>query len=402
MFFKDLSQSQKVLRLTGALTLIVSICLNQSWFLELFPPEYLTDSSAEGAASGSILLACYAVACLLLSGLRAFRLDSPLALSLAVFLSILVGFEALARPFVPSYTTIFRRDANLGWRLRPGVSDSWLGVDVKINALGMRGPLPDSSVDRTVLFLGDSVTFGAFLERDAHTIPSMTQAAFAARSMGVQCLNGGVGGWSPWQEERWLLEVSEMLRPDLVVINLVLNDATESFKLGDSDDVQSFQLNRSTEPGLISGTAWAGALRSWRRKQRGEALRRAASEESELGVYELLRSPELPMSRAAWADHMLALGELVKTVESVGATPVVVAHPYTVQFEVPGLWWPQSRYEEWCQSNGVVFLDAAQALIGQDAEPGTYYHDGVHPNKGGAALIGRAIAAHLVDHKLLP
>jgi lysophospholipase L1-like esterase len=99
---------------------------------------------------------------------------------------------------------------------------------------------------------------------------------------------------------------------------------------------------------------------------------------------------------------MLALESLVKKVKELGAVPVVVAHPYTVQFEVPGLWWPQTRYMEWCHSNGVVYLNAAKALEGQGSEPVDYYHDGVHPNKRGAALIGRAIAALLVEQKLLP
>ena len=394
--------SQRILSLTGWLALIASVSLNTPGFLGLFPPEHLTASASEGASSGSMLLGCYAIACLALSRLRFPRLSPSLALTLAVFFGVLFGFEAAARPFIQSYTTIFTRDLNLGWRLRPDASDSWLGVDVKINKLGMRGPLPNTSAGRTVLFLGDSVTFGAFLERDAQTIPAVTQASLAERGLDAQCLNGGVGGWSTWQEEAWLIEVAGVLTPDIVVINLVLNDATESISLDAPGEGGSFQLNRSIEPGLLSDTTWANALRSWRRKLRGEALREAASEESELGVYELLRSPELPLSRAAWSDHMLALESLVKKIEDVGATPVVVAHPYTVQFEVPGLWWPQDRYEEWCQSNGAVFLNAAKALEGQGSEPVAYYHDGVHPNKGGAALIGHAIASLLVDQKLLP
>ena len=395
-------KSQRILRLSGWLALIVSIGFNLPGFPGLFPPEHLTASASDGVSIGSMLLGGYAVTCLVLSRLRSARLKPSLVLMLAVFFGVLLGFEVIAQPFIQNYTTIFARDLDLGWRLRPAASDSWLGVDVKINELGMRGPLPSPSADKTVLFLGDSVTFGAFLERDAQTIPAMAQASLAARGLNTQCLNGGVGGWSTWQEEAWLSEVSGALTPNIVVINLVLNDATESISLDAPGEGGSFQLNRSIEPGLLSDTTWANELRSWRRKLRGEALREAASEESELGVYELLRSPELPLSRAAWSDHMLALESLVKKIEDVGATPVVVAHPYTVQFEVPGLWWPQDRYEEWCQSNGAVFLNAAKALEGQGSEPVAYYHDGVHPNKGGAALIGHAIASLLVDQKLLP
>ena len=192
------------------------------------------------------------------------------------------------------------------------------------------------------------------------------------------------------------------MTPDIIVINLVLNDATESPSRVASEASDGFQLARSIEPGALSETTWARALRSLRRHFRGDALRDEAAKQSELGVYELLRSPEMPASRSAWGAHLEALEKLIAATQSLGATAIVVAHPYTVQFEVPGLWWPQSAYKAWCEARGVIYFDAADAIAKSGHPPVSCYHDGVHPNRRGASVIGQGIAGALIERGLLP
>lgn len=402
MALPSLSMSQRIFGVSSLIAFALALIAHLAFSFDLIPVAWLAEGAEDQAERAETILYTSGFLCALLASvLRKF--SATLALSLAIGLGALVGFEALAGPFVPVYTTIFAKDPVLGWRLRPRASDEWLGFDVDVNALGMRGDEPASGFNGSVLFLGDSVTFGAFLERDLQTIPAMSQAALKARGMKVQCLNGGVGGWSTWQEEAWLTEVGPDLKPDIVIINLVLNDATESIlPPGGGVPAESFQLARSIDQSFYSRMTWARALRSLRRDLRGEELRDSAASASALGVYELLRSPELPASRAAWSAHLLALGSLVSRVREIGAIPVLVAHPYTVQFEVPTLWWPQESYARWARDADVSFLNAAQAVSGLPSEASSYYHDGVHPNKEGAALIGRFIAAHLVEEGLLP
>ena len=97
---------------------------------------------------------------------------------------------------------------------------------------------------------------------------------------------------------------------------------------------------------------------------------------------------------------MEALSSLISTVESLDATPVVVAHPYTVQFEVPGLWWPQTAYRSWCASRDILYVDAADSISSSEHSPPSCYHDGVHPNKTGAAAIAHGIAEALIAQGL--
>jgi hypothetical protein len=323
----------------------------------------------------------------------------------ASFLSIaliLVGFEALAAPFVGSDTTLFQRDPELGWRLRPGGEDVWLGSRLRVNSLGMRGALPRESAQQRLLFLGDSVVFGAFLAKDSDTITARVNSRLTAEGLNAQCLNAGVGGWAPWQERRWYEEEGAALGAGVVLVHIVLNDVTEPLSLmalGGTEE--GFQLDRTREPGLLEGTTWATALRRWRRAARGEDKRIAAARADALGVYELLRSPSLPASRSAWARHLEEVAALVLSIQAEGAVPVVVSHPYTVQFEVPGLWWPQDAVGAWCEAQSVHFVDVGRYMASAGPAPVSLYHDAVHPNSLGTAMIADCLMELLLREGLV-
>ena len=253
-----------------------------------------------------------------------------------------------------------------------------------------------------MLFLGDSVIFGAFLERNACTVPAVAEAALSAADFDAQCLNAAVGGWAPWQEELWFRELGGQLQAQVVVINLVLNDATEPVVLRErGGGEEGFQRDRLRDPGLLESTAWWTAARRWRRLARGDRAREEAGERSALGVYELLRAPELPRSRELWAQHLAAVESLVETVRAAGATPVIVSHAYTVQFDVAGLWWPQRQMASWCLERGVLHYDSAGAIRSSEASVSALFHDGVHLSEEGADVVGRGIAGYLQGSGLL-
>ena len=395
------SDGKRSLLVAAVLCLLLAALCQVDLFAVIFGAGVLMDSSAELASRGrSLLLAS--------SALLAAMAFSPLAktrrlsVSVATATLTLVGFEAVAGPFVGLDTTLFQRDSEVGWRLRPGEDDVWLGHRLRINELGMRGDLPDFECDQRVLFLGDSVVFGAFVAADEDVISAQTEQALSAVGFTVQCLNGGVGGWAPWQERLWFEAVAGQLRAEVVLVNLVLNDVTEPLTLaalGGADE--GFQLERSRDPGWLSGTVWATALRRARRAVNGDQARVDAARQEALGVYELLSSPALPASRAAWSRHLQEVEELLSSIKAVGAKPVVVSHPYTVQFEVAGLWWPQDALAAWCSQRGVPYVDVGRYLATLRPDPETLYHDGVHPNARGAAAIGALLADELQRHALV-
>jgi hypothetical protein len=107
-------------------------------------------------------------------------------------------------------------DDELLWRLRPG--------QIGINALGFRGPeLPADDGRPRVLFLGDSITFGAWVG-DAETYSALVQ-----RMAGdcVVSVNAGIPGWGVFQYETLLRRIGRELNAKVVVVDL-----------GDSPNVQ--------------------------------------------------------------------------------------------------------------------------------------------------------------------
>ena len=84
------------------------------------------------------------------------------ALGLTVLAAGVAGVvcELVLSPIARRYTTIFMRDRQLGWRLRPGAQDYWGDVLVHINSKGLRGPELDYARrpgTTRLLYLGDSV-----------------------------------------------------------------------------------------------------------------------------------------------------------------------------------------------------------------------------------------------------
>ena len=138
------------------------------------------------------------------------EVTGPVLSALILILPLFV-MELVARPFAHferKKTTIYLKDPDLGWRLRPNTTDVWYGATVKINSKGILGP--ELEYDKPpgvtrVLFLGDSVTFGDGLKTYEETFPFLIgQRLTAQLKKPVEAINTGVGGYSPWQEAIYL------------------------------------------------------------------------------------------------------------------------------------------------------------------------------------------------------
>jgi len=117
------------------------------------------------------------------------------------------------------------------YELRPGVHRYRGRID--INAVGLRGPeLPDppETSELRLLFVGDSITFAGEVPYDV-TFPArvaeMLHASGEPRFANARVLNGGVPGYSPFNELHWLGEHGPGLRPDAVIIQFCLNDVVD-------------------------------------------------------------------------------------------------------------------------------------------------------------------------------
>lgn len=334
--------------------------------------------------------------------------------SLVVLVAAITFAELVFAPLAPPLTTLFAPHADRGWALVAGARDEWMGVPVAINEQGLRGPtraIPKPAGVRRVVFVGDSVTFGFQLEDDADTIPAQVEARVRDRvSFPVETVNGAVGGYSPWQEFRWLRGDGFAYEPDVVVVGFVLNDVGEKLGLTRfGGDGVGFQLEHSR---AARGIAWRSATaRYFLRKRKAADGDPFARGREGVTVGDLWARPDARAVVEAWDRTLPELARIVGLCKPRGIPVLLVVHPYAIQLERPELDAPQRRLAAFAEAQGIELLDLAPALRAAATERGggdvaagvdALYLDALHYTADGSAAAGAAIADRLVDGLYLP
>ena len=338
-----------------------------------------------------------------------------LILALIAFILPLATLEVALRPFAPKLsksTSLFMKDDDLGWRMRPGAREEWGDVTVQINGKGLRGTeLPYEKPDDTyrILYLGDSVTFGFGIADHKATFPYLIADHLGRDSefgkMTVETINAGCGGYSPWQELIFLSREGYQYDPDLVLVGFVLNDVTEKFhlvKFGGQDE--GYQLTNSYYSWfdkLLSRSGLAYQVRNITReikaKQKlGDDLQLGAVKQEILDVETLMKDPDREHVNVAWNITLMNLLDLVTYCREREIGVGLVTFPFAVQLHAPAeLSAPQTRIQEWAADHRVAMLDLLPVLSG---------HTGIAPDSASALFIdhdhlslrGHEIAANAI------
>ncbi|MBP01247.1 MAG: hypothetical protein CMM25_00345 [Rhodospirillaceae bacterium] len=102
-----------------------------------------------------------------------------------------------------------------------------MGVRVRTNSDGLRenGRAVANSESVRVLMLGDSITFGWGVD-ERNTVSAQLEEHFE-KSLGpkVKVLNSGVGNYNTAMEVAWFTKYGLAMLPDIVVLNIFINDA---------------------------------------------------------------------------------------------------------------------------------------------------------------------------------
>jgi lysophospholipase L1-like esterase len=153
----------------------------------------------------------------------------------------LAGYEPIYDVY--SKPSIFwRHDELLGWSHVPGSEDVYVGPrpwpvefrsPVQINSIGLRGPeIPELPPDGyRILLLGDSLVAGFEVAYDKTFGALLEHKLDAEFPFPIQVVNSGVRGYGTDQEYLWFRERGRLLRPDLVVAFLSVNDAEDNVTL---------------------------------------------------------------------------------------------------------------------------------------------------------------------------
>lgn len=172
---------------------------------------------------------------------RRRRRWSRLALLAAATLFALGCFEVLLHIFdVGGYgvledkerftAAILERDER-GWlRLRPGITATYLGREVRISEQRLRNRtvvVPKPAGVYRILVVGDSVPFGWGVGEDEpfpRLLEKELQKTARADGRTYEVVNGGSPGWGLAEEYFWLEAIGVTFAPDFVLHSIINND----------------------------------------------------------------------------------------------------------------------------------------------------------------------------------
>ena len=156
------------------------------------------------------------------------------AISVATIGAItLAVLEMLVRAFAPQQapTLWLRPDARYGHTLKANFHQRYpfLGsdfvMDVRTNAQGLRDePLASYTQGvKTILFLGDSFTFGQAINIEDR-MDTQLEALCRTAGLAFRYINAGVSGWGTLQAARYGQDNFDVFRPDIIVLTFCEND----------------------------------------------------------------------------------------------------------------------------------------------------------------------------------
>lgn len=367
---------------------------------------------------------------------RSRRIVRGLALSFGVLVALALAAELTLRwqGFAPlegarsePTWSVLRasEDTLLAYELIPGATGRAFECDVRVNALGFRGPETSSGPvagTRRIVVLGDSITFGNHLA-EADTYCAVAQGTLEAQGHKVELLNLGLTGYDTLQEARCLEVRGLALKPELVVVGYCFNDAgTVSVELDQLERLQRYEHPLFT----LRSAQWlalrlerARALRGVQELNEDTNFARlhvgtidAVAADAELAasvklVRERLAERDVPppaWSPLAWYASDVHVGHLAHGMSELGrvarsgAVPVLVVLLPSLK-EKPHLAAHEAAYalvEGLARRQGFDVLDLTQELRASDVDLRVLPKDFIHFNAEGQRRIGAALARELL------
>jgi lysophospholipase L1-like esterase len=277
---------------------------------------------------------------------------------------------------------------------RPNFDGFSEGTWVTTNSRGLREreiPLLKPAGTRRVIFVGDSVTFGAGV-RDEEPYARLLESAVNGGGAGpIETVNTGVVGYNTIQELARLEQAGLPYQPDVVVLTFVVNDLLETFTIfdhqyeptGSLSDVKVWLRRNSYLYRFVQNVYW----------RVGQEMRRARE-----GTTEPLRK------RDRLEERLSTLSEMIRLARANGSSFLLVLYPDNLSDPVsPG---PsgerltvREELERFAAREQVPLFDLSAAL-GDVRDPRARQYrlrEDPHPSPEGHRVIAEALRAPLLD-----
>jgi lysophospholipase L1-like esterase len=280
--------------------------------------------------------------------------------------------------------------ARVVWRMGYGIFRR--EIVSELNSLGLRGPEPELSPEtKSILFLGDSLTFGAGV-RDGRDFPSLVDAAVRSGHghAFVRAVNGGMPGYGIREEIDMARALVPRIAPRLVVLTFCENDLFDILKARDPLNWSRYEHRQRLPLHYFGVIRFAGLAYVRFAHRTGIAARPIKAD----GVYPLnLRTPDI---ERGWDEYFSKVDELRRYLDENGARFGFIDFPeiYRICSDPDPL---ERRFSEYCLQRNVPLL-RLRTVFRQKRSAGLpiIVPDG-HPNELGHRIAADAIVEWLFD-----
>jgi lysophospholipase L1-like esterase len=260
------------------------------------------------------------------------------------------------------------RDArpDLGHRHRPQAEARLMGVDVRTDSRGLRGPeIADKAAAGTarIAFVGDSITMGwGVAEKETFTHQVIAGLVKAGRK--VDGFNLGVGNYNTQQELALFREVGAPLKPDIVVLAYFINDAEPMPSYSDTGWIATHSA------------AWVVA------GYRFDSLFRQFGEAPDWKRY--YRDLYEPKAKG-WLQTQKALGDFAATARDLGAKLIVFNIPELRELKPYPFADITAKVRAVVEKDGAPFVDLLPTV--ENVDPASLWVTVPDPHPNGKAEI---------------
>jgi GDSL-like lipase/acylhydrolase family protein len=266
---------------------------------------------------------------------------------------------------------------DLGHRHRSKAEAQLMGVDMRTNPQGLRGP--DIAEQATpgvarIAFVGDSTTLGwGVAEQDTFATRVIADLVKAGRK--VDGFNLGVGNYNTLQELTLFREVGVPLKPDIIVLTYFINDAEPMPDYSDDS-----WLTRHSAAWVVLGYRLDSLFRQF-----GEAP-------DWKRYYRDLYRPKAP----GWLQTQKALGDFAATARDIGAKIIVYHLPELRELRPYPFGDVTAKVQTVVEEDGMPFVDLLPTMENLDPPSLWVTVPDPHPNANAMAAVTRGMIPSLL------
>jgi lysophospholipase L1-like esterase len=348
-----------------------------------------------------------------------------LSITTVTIVLIILGLEAFARIVLQEKPVAerFQLDQDLGWEWTPGYAaiESFHGFDyhMVVSSQGLRDKeidIPKPAGNYRILAVGDSITEGPGVELE-QTFSKQLQLLLQTENprIGIEVFNCGTGDYGLGQELIWLRKTGLKFQPDLVILNIYLNDALGFKPLPPGTDRLINFLRRNSAFYTYYQEQYRDFLLDRERESSDFRFRYKESFDSEDWMTNAGTLTNLIMEAdsdwgMAWDDNAIVIMEdrieeiMELTVEHrVGlfVTIFPVSVQVYAQVDTPlGLMRPQQRLVRFLKERNILFVDLLPVLRQHRNED--LFFDQAHLKPEAHKIVAKAMFQGLGDFASVP